>query len=597
MGSDEQNENRWLAEQAEQFDAAWGSGEQPRIEDYLAQVPEALRSKLLANLLAIELERRSRSSHPPLLQVYQQRFEADYPGIVEPVFAQVAGLQTLPDPRSPVPPPVPPGPGAMLPDPFPGLYRFVRKVGGGGFGDVFEVVAVKLGDHRVAAKKLKPNLDPAVRSKTLLSLQEEAATLSRFRHRNIVLVHAWLESNGEPYLILEYVPGGSLAALLEQAGKLPWPTAARYVADVADALLAVHQRGILHRDIKPANILLNTETDEAMLTDFGIAVLAGAGGEACGTPAYMAPEAFSGLATELSDVYSLAVTFLHLGTGELPFPERNLWDLLEVKRRGLVALDPRLTDVPDVLEPILRAGLEPDPQRRVGLKEFATRLRAALAELLIDGLPGSQAAAFLRLFLRRPVGPKYELLPTEQVPLGPTKNVKLKSAPEPRRGPLRTGETLRIEAVADQRGYLSILNVGPTGDLAVIYPREPLPAGAPPNLEAHRQLAVGDIELEPPAGRERLLALWSRHPLAVEQMSALPPEPNEVPPSAEYRATRVLEQVRRSLGRLAPADWQALVVEFEHGPHSWRPWQPIARIFGGVASWAGALMSRRKWGS
>jgi serine/threonine protein kinase len=592
MGSDERKENRWLAEQAERFDAAWGSGERPRIEDELAPAPQPLRSKLLANLLVIELERRWKSSHPPSLQEYQQRFEADYPGIVEPIFAHVAGLQTFSPTASPAPPPVPPGPGATLPNPFPDLYRFVQKVGGGAFGDVFEVIALKMGDRRFAAKKLKANLDPPTRAATLLALQEEAAQLSRFRHRNIVLVHAWLESNGEPYLILEYVPGGSLAALLEQAGKLPWPTAARYVADVAEALLAVHERGIIHRDIKPDNILLNSEK-EAMLTDFGLAVLAADANQCSGTPAYMAPEAFRGQTTALTDVYSLATTFFHLGTGELPFSEPNLLELWEAKQRGLEESDPRLDDVPDVLEPILRAGLEPNPRKRIGLKEFATRLRAALAELLIDGLPGSQAAAYLRLFLRRQVGPNYELLPTEQVPLGPTKNVKVKSAPDPRRGPLRTGETLRIEAVADQRGFLSLLNVGPTGDLAVIYPREPLPAAAPPNLEAHRQLAVGDIELTPPAGRERLVALWSRRPLALARMPAPLLEPNEVPPSPEYRATRALEQIRRSLGELAPADWQALVVEFEHGPQTMRPWQPITRIFGGVATWASNLLLRR----
>jgi serine/threonine-protein kinase len=102
-------------------------------------------------------------------------------------------------------------------------------------------------------------------------------------------------------------------------GAIDWHRAARYVADVGEGLLRVHSLGIVHRDIKPANILWDPGSDEALLTDFGIAALLASKGGVAGTLPYMAPEAFAGQVSPALDVYSLAVTLYQLVTGSVPF--------------------------------------------------------------------------------------------------------------------------------------------------------------------------------------------------------------------------------------------------------------------------------------
>jgi serine/threonine protein kinase len=588
-------EGSWLDAEGERFEGAWDWGERPRIEDFLIAAPESRRPSLLRHLLVIDLQRRLSLGEAPVIQEYEQRFPSEYRQEIQAAFVEVLPAHAAGSKLRGAS--VRPRPSPNLPDPFPGEFRFLRKIGGGAYGDVYEAEDLKMGSRKVAIKTLKSHLDnPSVRAQTLAALHAEVVALSKFRHRNIVLVHAWREANGEPFVILEYVPGGSLVQQMTHARSLSWQKAARYVADVAEALLTVHSRGILHRDIKPANILLDSEKDEAMLTDFGLAALASSGGHSGGTPHYMAPEAFHGRAGELADVYSLAATFFHLVAGEPPFSGENRRELLHAKERGLANSDARFADIPDVLERIVREGLSPTPRHRPSLKEFSMRLRAALAELLVDLLPTHGASAFLRLYVSREAGPnRYEPVPTESLALGEGRNVKAKDAPKPiSRRPLRTGDALRIEAIADQAGYLAVLNVGPTGDLNMVYPRDPLTAASPPKLPAHRQLHLGDVELEPPAGRERLVALWTRGPISIDLGGQTPLEPNEVSPSEEYRATRTLEHIRQAIQELPASDCQTVVLEFQHKKAPFRPWEPVYRVFRGFASWASSVLLRRK---
>ena len=118
---------------------------------------------------------------------------------------------------------------------------------------------------------------------------------------------------------MQYVSGGSLSDLLKSEGPLDWQRAARYVADVGEGLLEVHERGIVHRDVKPANILWDPRRDEALLTDFGVAARLADPAAIAGSIPYMAPEAFDGRVSPSLDVYSLAATFFHLVTGSAPF--------------------------------------------------------------------------------------------------------------------------------------------------------------------------------------------------------------------------------------------------------------------------------------
>jgi hypothetical protein len=403
-------------------------------------------------------------------------------------------------------------------------------------------------------------------------LRHEARLLASVRHPNVVQVYAWEEAGPHRFMALQYVPGGSLAARVRAGGPLPWAVAARYVADVAEGLLEVHARGIVHRDVKPANILWDPERDEALLTDFGVSArLADASGVA-GTPLYMAPEAFDGRASPALDTYGLAASLFWLVTGSAPFPPAGETDYLARIAHGLPDPDPRCAGLPGPLERLIRAGLAPAPERRPALADFAAALRGSLNLLLADSLlPGGAApAAALRLLVSRQVG-RDQFVPVAATRRRPAALRDLKRVPpEPDRVGLRTGDRVRLEVVSDRPGFVTVLNVGPTGNLNLLYPAEGAPAGAP--VEAGRPLHILDVALTPPAGAERLFALWSREPLPLRPDELLSlAERGEVPGSGPYRATRDMVRVRQSVLGLPPDGWQAVVLELDHQPQGNAP--------------------------
>src|SRR5262249_20675189 len=157
-------------------------------------------------------------------------------------------------------------------------------LGEGGFGQVWLADDLNLGVP-VALKTIRLHGGVEQRSRALAALQNEARRLARVKHPNVGQVHAWRQAAGDHYLGAQYVPRRTLEARLEAEGPLGWRRAARYIADVAEALGHVHASGLVHRDIKPANLLWDENRDEVLLTDFGLSAwLAEAGaGEAAGT--------------------------------------------------------------------------------------------------------------------------------------------------------------------------------------------------------------------------------------------------------------------------------------------------------------------------
>jgi hypothetical protein len=121
---------------------------------------------------------------------------------------------------------------------------------------------------------------------------------------------------------------------------------------------------------------------------------------------------------------------------------------------------------------------------------------------------------------------------------------------------------VRIEVIADREGYVTVFNVGPSGVLNLLDPDEP-PAPPPPSVLAGQPLHVLDVEMIPPAGRERLFAVWSRRPLRLDQMETLANPPGE-PVSPQYRATRDMKRIRDSVLQLPPEDGHAVVLELDH---------------------------------
>lgn len=453
-------------------------------------------------------------------------------------------------------------------DPFPGEFRIERLVGTGAFGRVYLAQDVQL-NRPVALKTLR---FPGPKNPgTVAQLQSEAKLLAALRHPNIVQIYAWRQAAGEHYLVLQYVAGGSLAQRVNREGALPWHLAARYVADVAEGLREVHAQGIVHRDVKPANILWDPQRDEALLTDFGVSARLTGAGDVAGTPQYMAPEGFDGRVGPALDVYGLAASLFWLVTAQPPFPGHKLTELLRQVECGLPGPDARLNGVPDGLEAILRAGLSANPARRPGLDDFLAALRGELNQLLADTLTlaptTGQAAVQLRLLVSRLVGRTFVPVAASQPRTGNVFRDLKRVPPAPERINLQTGDRVRIEVTADRPGFVTVFNVGPTGNLNLLYPEaQELQAGQ--ILPAGQPLHVLDVELTPPAGSERLFALWSRSPLPLrpEELLSLA-EQGVVPGSGPYRATRDLVRVSQSVQQTAPLDWQAVVLELEHEPH------------------------------
>jgi len=203
-----------------------------------------------------------------------------------------------------------------------GRYSLERELGRGGMGVVFLARDVAL-DRRVAIKLLPPDLaaDEGIRDRFL----REARTAAGLSHPNVVQVHA-VEQHGDlVFFVMAFVDGETLGARVRRDGPLRASDVMRVTQEVAWALAHAHARGVIHRDVKPENVLIDRESDRAMVTDFGIAREVESGdrtpsGPIFGTPQYMSPEqATGGPVDPRSDLYSLGVTAFFAATGLLPF--------------------------------------------------------------------------------------------------------------------------------------------------------------------------------------------------------------------------------------------------------------------------------------
>jgi serine/threonine-protein kinase len=147
-----------------------------------------------------------------------------------------------------------------------GNYKILEKIGSGGMGDVFRGLDVML-EREVAIKSLRPELSQ--REDLIARFRSEAVAMGRLSHPNIATVYNFLYQDGQYFLIMEFVRGKTLAALLEQRGPMPYTGALPLLCGVLDGLEHAHRFGIVHRDIKPANIMITPSGLKLM--DFGIA--------------------------------------------------------------------------------------------------------------------------------------------------------------------------------------------------------------------------------------------------------------------------------------------------------------------------------------
>jgi eukaryotic-like serine/threonine-protein kinase len=266
-------------------------------------------------------------------------------------------------------------------------YELRNLAGSGGMADVY-LAHDEVLDRSVALKLLKDHL--AQNHEFVERFRHEARSAASLSHPHIVPVFAWGETgDGMYYIVMEYLPGGTLKDRITSKGALPARTAAAVALQVAEALQAAHEQGMIHRDIKPHNILI-TDSGHVQVADFGIARAAEATtisdlGYILGSAKYMSPEQAAGGTVGLaSDLYSLGVVLYEMLTGRVPFEVEVPSDVL-AKHAGGPPPHPRKINpkVPEGTDTVVMRLLATDPEDRYGsadqLIEDLRRIR--------DGLP------------------------------------------------------------------------------------------------------------------------------------------------------------------------------------------------------------------
>jgi DNA-binding NarL/FixJ family response regulator len=250
----------------------------------------------------------------------------------------------------------------------------------------------------VAIKKLRFELT-ANMPQVVERFLREGEALRRLNHPNIVKVLATVDEGTQHYIVMEYVPGGSLAGLLQREPQLPLERVVSIGLELSDALSRAHHLHILHRDIKPANILL-AEDGTPRLTDFGLARIEQLprlteSRSILGTFYYLSPEVLEGQnVNERSDIWSFGVTLFEMLTGELPFTGESTFDVIwAIKNQPLPVLENLRSGIPASLANLVRRMLRKDnPARVESVRQVGVELESIQKELKTSH-PGLDTAA------------------------------------------------------------------------------------------------------------------------------------------------------------------------------------------------------------
>jgi eukaryotic-like serine/threonine-protein kinase len=265
---------------------------------------------------------------------------------------------------------------------LPARYRGPQRIGRGGMGEIYHATDESLG-RAVAVKVLGERFanDSAVRER----FTREALAAARLSGRpNVVTIFDVGEWNDRPYIVMEYLAGGSLEERIRR-GPVPAAHALAWLEEAASALDAAHAEGIVHRDVKPANLLLNR--DEAVhVADFGIASAAGLDslthtGTVLGTAGYLSPEQAQGeRAVPASDLYALAVLAWELLTGERPFKGDTVAaEAAAHVHAPIPSISAVRRDLPPELDSVFWRALAKNPSERYpSAADFVAALRSAL---------------------------------------------------------------------------------------------------------------------------------------------------------------------------------------------------------------------------
>lgn len=242
-----------------------------------------------------------------------------------------------------------------------GEYTILQRIGMGGMSAVFKATHRRM--ERTVVLKLLPRSSPEAAQR----FQEEVKAAAQLIHPNIVHAYDAGESDGIPFLVMEFVEGIDLERHVQQHGPMPIELAISCIKQAAQALRYAHERGIIHRDVKPSNLLLSKDGTVKLL-DLGLARYGATDKEAAmGTPSFMAPEqALTPEKTDhRADIYSLGCTFFFLLTGKPPFAGTTVIQNVVAHREGAVpSLKQSRPEVPAALDAVFMRMVAKQPQDR-----------------------------------------------------------------------------------------------------------------------------------------------------------------------------------------------------------------------------------------
>jgi serine/threonine-protein kinase len=292
-----------------------------------------------------------------------------------------------------------------------GRYRLLEPLGRGAMSAVWLAEDEELA-RRVALKTLAPSADRA-------RFDREARAAASLAHPNICALYDYGEADGRPYMVLEYLPNGSLEERLAAGRPLDDTDTHRIATELAAGLAHAHARGLVHRDLKPANVLFDAE-GRAKIADFGIARMTGTGtlteaGTVLGTASYISPEQAAGEpAGPASDVYSFGAILFRMLTGRLPFVSSNAMELVRMHRDEqpppVAAFRP---DAPPRLAALAEASLAKDPVARPpdGQALFDALRGDETGTIVVAPAGGAAAATAAATQVLRPAARRRRIVP------------------------------------------------------------------------------------------------------------------------------------------------------------------------------------------
>lgn len=255
-----------------------------------------------------------------------------------------------------------------------GNYKIIRLIEHGGLADVY------LGEHKYLETQVAIKLSKYQLEKEVIEMfSREAKFLTRLRHSHIVQMLDFGVEKGGPFLVMDYVPNGTLRERYPIGTVLPYLKVLEYVQQIADALQYMHNNGIIHRDVNPTNMLIG-EQDGILLSGFGLAmdIQYPSPYESAGTIAYMAPEQLEGHASAASDQYALGVVVYEWLCGSRPFEGPATQVVYQHHFTGPPSLREKVPNIPPEVEQVVFKSLEKDPARRfASIQAFARAFEQA----------------------------------------------------------------------------------------------------------------------------------------------------------------------------------------------------------------------------